>query len=76
VAARTTPDARHALLEARLTIRRPDGSVERKYLDADGIEHALRETFALPVEPDWRPIIERAAKRTPRLRSLELQAAE
>lgn len=61
IAARTTPEARHALLGGRLTVRTPDGRSERRILDADGIETALREHFGLAVEPDWRPLIERAA---------------
>ena len=62
VVARTTPDGRHTLLDGRLTVRAPGGEIERRTrLDADGIERALAETFGLPVEPAWRPIIERAA---------------
>jgi N-hydroxyarylamine O-acetyltransferase len=61
IVARTTPEARHSLLNARLTVRTPDGQVERRVLDADGIERALRDVFDLPVEPAWRSIIERAA---------------
>jgi len=63
--ARATPDARHTLLNARLTTRTPDGRAERSVLDADGIEAALRDTFELPVDPDWRPVIERAAEAGP-----------
>lgn len=59
--ARATPQARYALLDGRLTVRTPDGRTERRFLDADQIERALSDTFALPVEPDWRPVIERAA---------------
>lgn len=61
--ARTTPDARHALRDHRLTVRRVDGHVEQHFLDADGIERALRETFDLPVTDEWRPVIEQAAVR-------------
>lgn len=61
VAARTTPEARHTLYGARLTTRTPDGGVERRVLGADELERALSETFRLPVAPDWRPLIERAA---------------
>lgn len=61
VVARTTPEARCTLLNGRLTIRRPEGETERRHLDAHGIEGVLAETFGLPVAPDWRPIIERAA---------------
>jgi N-hydroxyarylamine O-acetyltransferase len=62
--ARTTPEARYALLDDRLTIRPVAGDVERLFLDADGIEQALLSTFNLPVEPDWRPMIERVAANT------------
>jgi N-hydroxyarylamine O-acetyltransferase len=61
IVSRVTPEARHTLLNGRLTVRRPGGEVERRILDADQIERLLRETFALPVEPAWRPIVERAA---------------
>lgn len=61
IAARTTPQARHALLNGRLTTRTPDGHVEQQLLDAAGIERALSEVFLLPVEPAWAPVIERAA---------------
>jgi N-hydroxyarylamine O-acetyltransferase len=59
--ARTTPQARHTLLTNRLTIRRANGSSERRFLSADEIEVALSEVFQLPVSADWRPILERAA---------------
>ena len=59
--ARTTPRARYALLQNRLTVRTPDGAVERSALTADEIERALTDIFGLPVEPEWRPVIERAA---------------
>ena len=49
------------LLGGRLTVRASDGATERRFLDADEIEHELAERFLLPVEPDWRPAIERAA---------------
>jgi N-hydroxyarylamine O-acetyltransferase len=61
IVARSTPEARYALLRNRLTIRRRDGGSERRFLSADQIEQALAETFHLPVTPDWRPVIERAA---------------
>lgn len=59
--ARVTPQARYTLLHGRLTVRTPEGRMERRILDADQIEQALSETFGLPVEPSWRPVIERAA---------------
>lgn len=61
IAARTAPDARHGLLDNRLTVRRPGGDIERRTLSADQIEHVLEETFLLPVEPGWRQVVERAA---------------
>ena len=61
IVALTTPAARHALLRNRLTIRRADGVSERHFLSADQIERALAEVFLLPVAPEWRPVIERAA---------------
>jgi N-hydroxyarylamine O-acetyltransferase len=61
IVARTTPQARYVLLENRLTIRTPDGRAERRFLDAGAIEQALVQTFGLPVEASWRPVIERAA---------------
>ncbi len=61
IVARTTPEARYTLAKNRLTIRTPDGRSERRVLDADGIERALAQTFDLPVEPSWRPVIEKAA---------------
>lgn len=59
--ARTSAEARHGLRDNRLTIRRTDGSVEQRYLSADGIEAALRDIFLLTPEPGWRRVIERAA---------------
>lgn len=59
--ARTTPTARYNLQQNRLTIRHPDGHTERQLLTADAIEQHLATTFGLPVEADWRPVIERAA---------------
>lgn len=61
IVTRTTPQARHILLGARLTVRSPDGATERRFLDADEIERELAERFGLPVDSDWRQIIERAA---------------
>lgn len=58
--ARTRPEARHALLDNRLTLRRPDGTVEQHVLNAAGLERALEEVFGLAVEPSWREVIERA----------------
>lgn len=62
IVTRTTPEARHVLLGGRLTVRARDGSVERRFLDADMIERELAERFLLPVAPEWRAMIERAAR--------------
>ena len=67
LAARTTPDARHGLLFNRLTTRPVGGATTAEILDADGIEAALRDVFGLPVEPSWRPMIDRAAQGAPSL---------
>jgi N-hydroxyarylamine O-acetyltransferase len=62
IVTRTTPEARHSLLGGRLTVRSAGGAVEQRFLDADEIERELAERFLLPVEPSWRPAIERAAR--------------
>lgn len=59
--ARTTAEARYALGNNRLTIRRPGAEAEQHILSADGIAAALAEHFGLAVEPGWRAAIERAA---------------
>ena len=61
----TTAEARYGLLFNRFTVRPRGGQPTKQILDADGIEAALREVFGLPVEPEWRPIIERAAAAPP-----------
>jgi N-hydroxyarylamine O-acetyltransferase len=61
IAARVTPEARSTLRNARLTVRRPDGTAVQQRLDAAGIERALAEDFGLAVEPEWRPILRQAA---------------
>lgn len=65
IVTRTTPEARHVLWGGRLTVRTPDGGMERRALDADEIERELAERFLLPVEQEWRPLIERAAMDIP-----------
>ena len=62
IVTRTTPEARHILADGRLTVRRPDGSSDRRFLNGEEIMTALAELFLLPVEPDWRTIAEKAAK--------------
>ena len=58
----TTPEARYTLLNSRYTVRGVDGSVDQSELDADGIGRVLARTFGLPVQSDWRPILEKAAQ--------------
>jgi N-hydroxyarylamine O-acetyltransferase len=65
IVTRTTPEARHVLWGGRLSVRTPDGALERRQLDADEIERELAERFLLTVEPDWRPMIEHAATDIP-----------
>ena len=59
--ARTSGDARYALADNKLTVRPRGGTPEKRYLDAAGIEQALSRTFGLPVAPEWRDVIGRAA---------------
>lgn len=61
IVARVTPEARYALRDANLSVRRNDGTLARHRLDADGIEQALAEVFGLKVEAPWRAMIERTA---------------
>jgi arylamine N-acetyltransferase len=61
IAARTEVKTRYTLLGNRLAIHSAGGSREERLLDADGIETALGTIFGLPVEPEWRPLIESAA---------------
>src|SRR4051794_40517364 len=61
IAARTELETRYTLMGNRLTIHSAGGSREERLLDADGIATALGTIFGLPVEPEWRPLIERAA---------------
>lgn len=61
IVTRTTPEARHVLAGRRLTVRASDGSAESRLLVAEDIERELESRFGLAVEPEWRPLIERAA---------------
>lgn len=57
---RVTPNARYALKNNRLTHRAADGAlVEQRDLSADELETTLRDVIGLPVEPQWRPLIEK-----------------
>ena len=57
---RTTPTARYALKNNRLTHRDATGQlVEQRDLTVDELEAALRDVIGLPVEADWRPVLEK-----------------
>lgn len=62
IVTRATPEARYALLEGRLTVRRSRGEVERSHLSPGEIAHALEDVFGLRPEPAWQPILEAAAE--------------
>ena len=59
--ARTTPEAQFALSNNRLTVRKPNGREDQRALNADELADVLRDVFGLPVEPSWRPVLERVA---------------
>lgn len=57
---RTTPTARYALKNNRLTHRDATGQlVEQRDLSVDELEATLRDVIGLPVEADWRPVLEK-----------------
>jgi N-hydroxyarylamine O-acetyltransferase len=62
VCALSPPGRRINLLNNRLTIRPVAGEIERRSLDAEGMERCLIEDFGLPVEADWRPALQRAVE--------------
>ncbi len=51
--ARTTPEARYALLNNRLTIRPVGGPAERHTLGTEELIYALPEVFGLNASADW-----------------------
>jgi N-hydroxyarylamine O-acetyltransferase len=57
----TAPQARHALIRNRYTVRWNDGRVQREFLDGPGIAAVLARVFGLDVRDEWRPVIEAAA---------------
>lgn len=63
IVTKATPEARFTLLDAKLTVRRPGGEVDRRDLDAEGIARVLETVFGLSPQPDWRPLLERVAAR-------------
>ncbi len=57
---RTTPTARYALKNNRLTHRDAAGAlVSQRDLSLDELEATLRDVIGLPVEADWRPVLEK-----------------
>ncbi|PIB91732.1 arylamine N-acetyltransferase [Caulobacter sp. FWC2] len=57
---RTTPTARYALKNNRFTHRDVTGAVvEQRDLSADELEATLRDVIGLPVEPEWRDVLEK-----------------
>lgn len=59
-AALTTPEARYALINNRLTVRRAGEAAEQRNLDVEELERVLGETFGLQAEAEWRPLLEAA----------------
>jgi N-hydroxyarylamine O-acetyltransferase len=59
-AGRTTPTARYAMKNNRLTHRDAAGAlVEQRDLSVAELEAVLRDVIGLPVEPSWRPVLEK-----------------
>jgi N-hydroxyarylamine O-acetyltransferase len=57
---RTTATARYALKNNRFTHRDLTGAVvEQRDLSVDELEATLRDVIGLPVEADWRPVLEK-----------------
>ena len=57
---RTTPTARYALKNNRLTHRDVTGAViEQRDLSVDELEAVLRDVIGLPVDSAWRPVLEK-----------------
>lgn len=60
--ASTTPQYRAALFENRFTMRPGKGEMHRESLSADQLEQVLFDIFGLAMEPEWRPVLERAVE--------------
>ncbi|MBO9544691.1 arylamine N-acetyltransferase [Caulobacter sp.] len=57
---RTTETARYALKNNRFTHRDLTGAVvEQRDLTVDELEATLRDVIGLPVQPDWKPVLEK-----------------
>lgn len=61
ILARTTPEERIVVSGNRLTRRSRSGIIERSVLDATELEEVIRTRFALPFDPRWGVVLERAA---------------
>jgi N-hydroxyarylamine O-acetyltransferase len=55
-------DVRVLLFNNRLTVRRPGAPDEKHILDADGLGRCLGDVFGMPVDPLWRPHLQRAVE--------------
>ena len=60
IVSRTAADVRYMLADNLYTARGRDGAVDRRRLTVDELERALVRDFHLPLETDWRPVLERA----------------
>lgn len=57
---RTTPTARYALKNNRFTHRDVTGAVvEQRDLSVSELEATLRDVIGLPIEADWKPVLEK-----------------
>jgi N-hydroxyarylamine O-acetyltransferase len=65
LATKATPEARYTLMGGRLTTRRPRQEPEHAELDVAGAERTLVETFGLPFDAAWTPLIQKALQATP-----------
>ena len=64
---RTTPTAHYALKNNRLTHRDATGGlVSQRDLSVDELEAALHDLIGLPVDADWRPVLEKVVAITGR----------
>ena len=63
IVSRTDADVRYVLADNHLTVRRRGAAADKRRLSVDALEQSLHDDFHLPVEPDWRPVLERAVAR-------------
>ncbi len=57
--ARTSPERRYTLRDARYTVSAGDAVLEQRDLDTAGIEAVLADVFGLTPRSEWRPILAR-----------------